>query len=74
LVVGFSPHVIADVVLGIGAGILWRKLLPFVAEQQFGNALNLGVVLAVFSIGRRCRSNASRRKPVAFLLPQHRTG
>ena len=52
LVVGFSHNVIVDVVLGIGAGILWRKLLPFVAEQQFGNALNLGVVLAVFAIGR----------------------
>ncbi len=52
LVVGFSRHVIVDVVLGIGAGLLWRKLLPFVAQQQFANALNLGVVLAVFSIGR----------------------
>lgn len=52
LVVGFSHHVIVDVVLGIGAGVLWRKLLPFVAEQQFANALNLGVVLAVFAIGR----------------------
>lgn len=52
VVVGFSHHVIVDVLLGIGAGFLWRQLLPFVAGQQYANALNLGVVLAVFAIGR----------------------
>ena len=52
LVVGFSHHVIVDVALGIGAGFLWRQLLPYVAGQQYANALNLGVVLAVFAIGR----------------------
>jgi cell volume regulation protein A len=52
LLVGFSHHVIVDVLLGIGAGFLWRQLLPFVAGQQYANALNLGVVLAVFAIGR----------------------
>jgi cell volume regulation protein A len=52
LVVGFSHHVIVDVALGMGAGFLWRQLLPYVAGQQFANALNLGVVLAVFSICR----------------------
>jgi len=52
LVVGFSRHVIVDVVLGVGAGFNWRFLLPLYAGQQYANALNLGVVLAVFSIGR----------------------
>jgi cell volume regulation protein A len=52
LVVGFSHHVIVDVLLGIGAGFLWRQLLPYIAGLQYANALNLGVVLAVFSIGR----------------------
>ena len=52
LVVGFSRHVIVDVLLGVGAGFLWRKFLPFIAGQQYANALNLGIVLAVFSIGR----------------------
>jgi cell volume regulation protein A len=52
LLVGFSHHIFVDVFLGIGAGFLWRQLLPYVAGQQFANALNLGVVLAVFSIGR----------------------
>jgi len=52
LVVGFSHHVIVDVALGIGAGLLWRRILPYVVEQQYINALNLGVVLGVFSIGR----------------------
>lgn len=52
LVVGFSHHVIVDLVLGVGAGLLWHRLVPFVAALQFGNALNLGVVLGVFSIGR----------------------
>jgi cell volume regulation protein A len=31
---------------------LWHRLVPFVATLQYGNALNLGVVLGVFSIGR----------------------
>jgi cell volume regulation protein A len=52
LVVGFSHHVFVDVALGAVAGVIWWKLWPQVAQQQFGNALNLGVVLAVFSIGR----------------------
>ncbi len=52
LVVGFSRHVIVDVVLGIGAGAAWWKLWPLLYNQQFANALNLGVVLAVFSVCR----------------------
>jgi cell volume regulation protein A len=52
LVVGFSRHVFVDVLLGVGAGFLWQRLWPLMANQPFSNALNLGVVLAVFSIGR----------------------
>jgi cell volume regulation protein A len=52
LVVGFSHHVIVDVLLGIGAGVAWWKYGPVLYEQALGNALNLGVVLAVFAIGR----------------------
>lgn len=52
LVVGFSHHVIVDVVLGIAAGAAWWKLWPLLYNQQFANALNLGVVLGVFSVCR----------------------
>lgn len=52
LVVGFSHHVIVDLVLGVAAGAVWWKLWPLLYNQPFSNALNLGVVLAVFSIGR----------------------
>jgi len=52
LVVGFSHHVTVDLVVGVGVGFLWRQLFPYVAEQQFANALNLGVVLGVFSVCR----------------------
>ena len=52
LVVGFSHHVLVDVVLGVAAGAFWWKVGPMVANQPFINALNLGVVLGVFSIGR----------------------
>jgi potassium/hydrogen antiporter len=52
LVVGFSHHVLVDVLLGIGAGVGWWKFGPVLYEQTLGNALNLGVVLAVFAIGR----------------------
>ena len=52
LVVGFSHHVTVDLVIGVGVGFLWRQLFPYLAEQQFANALNLGVVFAVFSVCR----------------------
>jgi cell volume regulation protein A len=52
LVVGFSHHVIVDVLLGIGAGAAWWRLWPMFANQPFSNALNLGIVLGVFAIGR----------------------
>ena len=38
--------------LGAGAGVAWWKFGPVLYEQSLGNALNLGVVLGVFSIGR----------------------
>lgn len=52
LLVGFSHHVIVDVLLGFGAGLAWWKLWPLLYNQPFANALNLGVVLGVFSICR----------------------
>ena len=52
LVVGFSHHVIVDLALGASAGLAWWKLWPLLANQPYSNALNLGVVLGVFSIGR----------------------
>jgi cell volume regulation protein A len=52
LLVGFSHHVFVDVILGIGAGAAWWKLWPLLYNQPYANALNLGVVLGVFSICR----------------------
>jgi len=52
VVVGFSHHVVIDVALGVAAGAVWWKLWPLLYNQPFANALNLGVVLGVFSIGR----------------------
>jgi len=52
LITGFGHHVIVDVAIGIAAGLIWSWLLPFVAGQHFGNALNLGCILGVFAIGR----------------------
>lgn len=52
LITGFGHHVLVDVGLGIVAGVAWSRILPFVADQQFSNALNLGMVLGVFALGR----------------------
>ena len=52
LLVGFSHHVIVDVLMGIGAGALWWKLWPLLYNVPYANALNLGVVLGVFSVCR----------------------
>jgi potassium/hydrogen antiporter len=52
LVVGFSHNVMVDLVLGVAAGVAWWKLWPRLYNQPFANTLNLGVVLALFSIGR----------------------
>ncbi len=52
LITGFGHHILIDVGLGIAAGLAWSRVWPQVANQQFTNALNLGVVLGVFSIGR----------------------
>ncbi len=52
LLAGFGHHVLADVALGIAAGVVWWRILPPLADQQFSNALNLGTVLAVFALGR----------------------
>jgi cell volume regulation protein A len=52
LITGFGHHIVVDVGIGIAAGLIWSWLLPFVAGQHFGNALNLGCILGVFAIGR----------------------
>ena len=52
LITGFGHHILVDVALGIGAGIAWSRIWPLVADQQFSNALNLGIVLGVFALGR----------------------
>jgi len=52
LITGFGHHILVDVALGILAGVAWSRVWPLVANQQFGNALNLGTVLGVFAIGR----------------------
>jgi cell volume regulation protein A len=41
-----------DVVLGVAAGVAWSRVWPQFASQQFSNALNLGMVLGVFAVGR----------------------
>jgi cell volume regulation protein A len=51
--VGFSHHVIVDLLLGVGAGLTCWKLWPLIANQTYSNVLNLGVVLAVFSASRQ---------------------
>jgi cell volume regulation protein A len=53
LLVGFSHHVIVDLLLGVGAGLTCWKLWPLIANQTYSNVLNLGVVLAVFSASRQ---------------------
>jgi cell volume regulation protein A len=52
LITGFGHHVLVDVVLGVAAGVAWSRVWPLFATQQFGNALNLGMVLGVFAAGR----------------------
>ncbi|HEY4900763.1 MAG TPA: cation:proton antiporter [Terriglobales bacterium] len=52
LISGFGHHVLVDVVLGIAAGVAWSRVWPQFASQQFSNALNLGMVLGVFAVGR----------------------
>ncbi len=52
LVAGFGRNLLIDVILGIAVGVVWSRLFPLVADQQFSNALNLGTVLGVFAVGR----------------------
>ena len=52
LITGFGHHILVDVVLGIAAGVAWSRVWPQFANQQFSNALNLGMVLGVFALGR----------------------
>ena len=52
LITGFGHHVLIDVVLGVAAGVAWSRVWPQFASQQFSNALNLGMVLGVFAVGR----------------------
>jgi Na+:H+ antiporter len=52
LITGFGHDVFVDVAVGIAAGFAWSKVWPLIADQQFGNALNLGTILGVFALGR----------------------
>ena len=52
LVTGFGHHIVVDVLLGILAGVAWSRVWPLFATQQFGNTLNLGMVLGLFAVGR----------------------
>jgi len=52
LVTGFGHHIVVDVLLGILAGAAWSRVWPLFATQQFGNTLNLGMVLGLFAVGR----------------------
>jgi cell volume regulation protein A len=52
LITGFGHHMLVDVVLGIAAGVAWSRVWPQFASHQFSNALNLGMVLGVFAVGR----------------------
>jgi potassium/hydrogen antiporter len=52
LITGFGHHILVDVVLGVAAGVAWSRVWPQFASQQFSNALNLGMVLGVFAVGR----------------------
>ena len=52
LITGFGHHVLVDVTLGFVVGVIWSRVWPLVAKQQFSNALNLGTVLGVFAVGR----------------------
>jgi cell volume regulation protein A len=52
LVTGFGHHVLVDVIAGVAAGVAWSRVWPLFANQQFSNALNLGMVLGVFAVGR----------------------
>ncbi len=52
LITGFGHHILIDVSLGVVAGVAWSRIWPIFASQQFSNALNLGMVLGVFAVGR----------------------
>lgn len=52
LVAGFGRNLLIDVVLGFAAGMAWSRLLPLIADQPFGNVLNLGTILGVFAVAR----------------------
>jgi cell volume regulation protein A len=52
LITGFGHHILVDVTLGFAVGVIWSRVWPLVAKQQFSNALNLGTVLGVFAVGR----------------------
>jgi potassium/hydrogen antiporter len=52
LITGFGNHVLIDVVTGVVLGVAWWRVGPLFANQPFSNALNLGMVLGVFAVGR----------------------
>lgn len=49
---GFANHITVDVLVGLAVGVAWSRLWPLFATQPFVNALNLGVILGVYSLSR----------------------
>jgi len=52
MAVDFSHSIVVALVIGVLIGAVWSRLWPLVANQPYGNVLNLGVVLGVFAVAR----------------------
>jgi cell volume regulation protein A len=61
LVTGFGHHVLVDVVTGVAAGVAWSRVWPLFANQQFNNALNLGMVFGCLLLGATLAAAGSWR-------------
>ncbi|MGH9710027.1 MAG: cation:proton antiporter [Candidatus Acidiferrales bacterium] len=48
----FLLKVLISLVLAVGAGILWTRLLPLLTEERFWQVLTFGAVLLVYSLAQ----------------------